>query len=174
MKRITATKNLILDALSAKPGSFGTLYIDQDDIGGHIITLNTGNTGIIVLNTLPRARTELNWKRTDREVNWTSLVLDPGIKPTTLPTIRIDDRLDTLEVLHSLPDSEILMSVNDGPWINYPGLFSIGAVDRPPGYWKFKIKEGFNPPRLESGISSSLQVYAAKKGFTFKFPVPLA
>lgn len=173
MKKAVVSSATTVNALPATPGQTGILIIVQDDIGGNVVSLSPLNKGTVVLNTLPRAITELKWMRIDTSAYWETRVLEPGIVPTTLPTINLDDYYDTLEVYHSLPDSEILMSVNNGPWVPYPGKFSIGAVDRPAGYWKFMIK-GLEPTRLPSAIASSLPARSIKKGFTYTFNFKLA
>lgn len=172
MEKIILTQDTVVTAFDRSAGEDGKLIVVQDDEGGHLITYKDGELGgNVILDTYPRSIMILEWIRDDVNVYWTSRIAKPGIEPTSIPTIRIDDYLDTLEVFHFFPDSEILMSVNNGPWVQYPGKFNIGAVDRPAGYWRFKVKEGVD--RIESKIAYSLPTHAVKIGFPETLPFKL-
>lgn len=168
MYKSVISSDVTVGAILSPAGTKGTLIIVQDDLGGHLTSLAPNNKGTsIVLNTLPRAVTELTFIKTDNDAYWTSRVLDPGIQITQVPVFRIDDLYDTLEILHSFNDSDILISTNDGPYVEYTGPFSIGAVDRPAGYWKTKVKA--TPNRMESAVANSLATSSIKKGFDYTF-----
>lgn len=178
MKKVIINRDIRVTALEQPPGATGILLVKQNDEGGHVITLAAGNsfsTGqtSIVLNTFPRAVTRLYWERYDVGAFWRSETVDPGIKPTTRPTIAIDDYYDTLDVYHQLGYSAIEMSIDNGPWQDFTGPFNIGAVDRPAGYWRFKIK-ALEPTRLESKIAYSLPTSSIKEGFPYVLPLTLS
>src|SRR5690606_17593445 len=56
----------------------------------------------------------------------------------------------------SLPISEILVSENNGPFVQYTGPISVGNFNRPAGYWRFKIKAATG--RAESIVIKSTAV----------------
>ena len=69
------------------------------------------------------------------------------------PAVQGDDALDILSASSPLGASEILVSENGGSWIVYNGPISVGNIDRPQGYWQFKIKSAAG--RNESVVSLS-------------------
>lgn len=171
VRKAIISTDITVSAGEGRLGESGVLIIKQDDKGGHLIKFAEGSYGSVVLNTLPRAITQFDWVRTDEGIYFTSRAISEGLRTTQVPTISINDYYDTLEVFFPFPNSELLMSVNWGPWVPYNGKINIGAFDRPAGYWRFKIKEAVG--RLESEISESLPVFAAKKGFPYVLPVKL-
>jgi hypothetical protein len=77
----------------------------------------------------------------------------PNTNPAA-PTIISDDNANTIDATHTLGDSEILLSVNNGPFNQFNGnVISFGNVSLPGGYYKFKIKSA--PGRNESPVASS-------------------
>ncbi|WP_145859040.1 hypothetical protein [Pedobacter suwonensis] len=77
----------------------------------------------------------------------------PGNVTPVAPTLAANDTNNTLSASHALGASEIVMSVNGAAYIAYPGTISVGDVDRPAGYWKFKIKSATG--RNESPVVNS-------------------
>ena len=172
IKVSTITTDITIDASSATPGITGKLLVIVDDEGNHIVNYADGNVGDkIPTNSLPRAETEFSWYKTNKKTIWNVKIISEGIEQTTIPTISLDNYFYTLEVFHFEDDSEILMSVNGGPWIQYPGKFNVDQVDRPAGYWQFKIKEGVD--RIESKVAFSLPLSAIRRGFPEIIPVLL-
>lgn len=84
-------------------------------------------------------------------------VIEPGDIPETItpepPTLTANDTLNTLTAAHALGNSEILVSVNGAAYVQYTGVINVGDVDRPAGYWKFKIKAA--QYRNESAVVNS-------------------
>lgn len=76
------------------------------------------------------------------------LIVQKNIIVPTSPVVTSDDEKNTITVSHSFGQSEILVSENNGTYQQYAGPLSVGNVDRPAGYWKFKIKEAVD--RVES------------------------
>lgn len=169
-----ATGNVKVNALDTQPGMSGVLIIKQDDLGGHRITLDTGNNGAaIIINTNPRAETRLSWERYDDAVYWKNEIITTGLLATTLPIFAINDYYNTLDIFHQLGYTEIEISTNNGPWVQFIGPITIGAVDRPRGYWRARIKAN-EPTRLVSGISYSNPVFAAQFGFNYTLNLKLS
>lgn len=172
IKKSILTDDVNIGAMTAIQGMFGKLLLVQDDEGNHVMNYKTNNIGEkIPTNTLPRAVTELNWFKDDVRAWWTVRVLFEGIEPTPIPTIALDNYYFTLEVFDFYDDSEILMSVNGGAWVPYPGKFSVAQINRPAGYWRFKVKEAEG--RIESKIASSLPLSAVRTGFAMPLPITL-
>jgi len=73
----------------------------------------------------------------------------PIIVPSP-PTIVANDQLDTIEATHQVYPNNIVVSINNNSYEKYNGHLSVGNVNRPEGYFKFKIEAGFN--RTESSI----------------------
>jgi hypothetical protein len=69
------------------------------------------------------------------------------------PTLLADDLANTLTAFHSLGTTEILVSVNGGPFTTFTGMINVGNLSRPTGYWRFKIKASLQ--RNESAVVSS-------------------
>ncbi|MCW3081047.1 T9SS type A sorting domain-containing protein, partial [Segetibacter sp.] len=69
------------------------------------------------------------------------------------PDLSADDAANTLTAFHSLGTTEILVSVNGGPFAVFTGMINVGNVSRPAGYWRFKIKAALQ--RDESSVVSS-------------------
>jgi hypothetical protein len=71
------------------------------------------------------------------------------------PTIIADDTANTIDASSSqYPDSEILISINNNSYIQFDGNpISVGNIDVPAGYYKFKIKSATG--RNESPVASS-------------------
>lgn len=70
------------------------------------------------------------------------------------PTIVADDVANTLTATHPLGNSEILVSENGSPFVQYTGSINVGVAERPEGYWRFKTKASL-PERNESDIAKS-------------------
>jgi len=173
MQKVVISQDAVINANVNSAGQRGVLILKVNDDGGYKYSFAEGNIGNTILNTLPRAQTRLYWERYDDLVRWTSDIIMEGIKPTPIPVFAIDDYYDTLEVFSSYADSEILLSTDNGPFLPYPGKFNIGAVDRPAGYWKAKVKS-LEPSRLESYIAYSLPTHSVKVGFPFVLPLTLS
>jgi hypothetical protein len=167
MYKAVVTRDVTVGSITSPAGDEGRLILVQDDLGGHKSTLAPGNKGdAIVLNTLPRAITSLQWYKDDTGVYWTSKIMNPGIKPTSKPVFQLNDYLNTLDIFHELGYTQIELSTDGGPWLQFTGPFSFGAVDRPKGYWRARVK-GLEPTRLVSAISYSNPVNAAQIGFEY-------
>jgi hypothetical protein len=70
------------------------------------------------------------------------------------PTIIADDTANTIDATHTLGDSEIMVSENNGSYVQFDGTpISVGDVARAAGYYKFKIKSATG--RNESAVASS-------------------
>jgi hypothetical protein len=69
------------------------------------------------------------------------------------PTFLADDAANTLIVTHPLGNSDILVSENEGAFVQYTGQINVGDVARAAGYWKFKTKAGSG--RNESAVVNS-------------------
>jgi hypothetical protein len=85
--------------------------------------------------------------------NESEIAESPAFTFTTTPAapqLLANDETNTITVFHELGLSEILVSENDGAYVSYSGQINIGNVDRPFGYWKFKIKAA--QQRYESSV----------------------
>lgn len=165
----------IIDGMSRAPGDNGILILKQDDQGARYYQMTTspGNIGNIYNDSfLPRAMIALSWYRDDENCYWSIDRVIKGIYPTTAPVFRVDDFNNVLEVFHSLPTSEVLISENNGPWTPYTGPINAGPVDRPFGYWRAYIPA--DETRTESPIAYSLPFHAANIGFTYTFNYQLS
>jgi len=69
------------------------------------------------------------------------------------PALTANDTANTLSASHPLGASEIVVSENNGTFAAYTGTINVGNVNRPAGYWKFKIKAAAG--RNESSVASS-------------------
>lgn len=69
------------------------------------------------------------------------------------PLVTGDDSLNKLSASHTLGDSEIVVSENNGAFQPYSGEILVGNVARANGYWKFKVKAA--PGRNESPVAES-------------------
>ncbi|QPH39940.1 right-handed parallel beta-helix repeat-containing protein [Pedobacter endophyticus] len=56
------------------------------------------------------------------------------------PVVTGDDKTNILSGKHDLYGSDIVVSENGGAFQAYTAAINVGNVDRPAGYWKFKIK----------------------------------
>lgn len=157
----------VISGMGRTPGESGILVVKQDDISGRNFTLGgEGNIGTVgAQDALPREIYTLRWYRTDEHCFWEMGDKVKGIFSTVIPVIRVDDYLNELEVLHHLPDSELEISVNNGPWIQYTGTMQIGAVDRPAGYYRARVKD--DPSRTVSPIAYSLPFKSQTEGFPY-------
>lgn len=78
----------------------------------------------------------------------------PANTTPAAPTIIANDTADTIDATHALGDSEILVSINNGAYVQFDGTpIAVGDVARAAGYYKFKIKAATG--RNESPIASS-------------------
>lgn len=176
IQKIVLDRSLtLIDGSNREPGDSGVLILKQDDSGARYYRLsdNPINVGSILNNNyLPRARIALRWYRDDESCYWTIDRVIKGVYPTTPPVFRVDDFNNRLEIFHSLPLTEVLISENNGPWVPYSGPIQVGAVDRPGGYWKAYIPE--TETRTESPIAYSLPFNAGSKGFPYTFNFQLS
>lgn len=169
MQKITLT-NLenFVDGSQRIPGEEGILIARQDDFGARFLYLkengiNKGN--IYNRNDLPRAETTYHWYRTDNYCFWEIGDMIKGILPTPKPVFFANDYTNEIYVLHDGYNSDVLVSENNGPWIPNPGVISVGAVDRPAGYWRAYVPA--NAWRTESPMAYSLPFHAAHFGFDY-------
>lgn len=164
-----------VDGMSRSPGDSGVLILKQDDEGARYYQMadTPGNVGDIYRdNFLPRSIITLEWYRDDERCYWQIGHIIKGIYPTTPPVFRVDDYNNTLEIFHTLPHDQILVSENNGPWLPYTGIINVGPIDRPEGYWRAYI-EG-NESRTQSPMAYSLPFRAINKGFTYTFDFNLS
>ena len=90
--------------------------------------------------------------------NESGISLSPEFTMTVTPdapTLSVSSTSNTLSASHPFGNSEILVSVNNGPYNAYVGSIFVGNVARPVGYWKFKVKAA--QKRNESAIANSPQ-----------------
>lgn len=85
-------------------------------------------------------------------VDLTYTIRNAKSKPTP-PVISADDVMNTLSASHELGSTEILVSENSGVFMSYTGTIDVDNVDRPYGYWRFKIRG--TEERYESDIAYS-------------------
>ncbi|MGI8637604.1 MAG: PA14 domain-containing protein, partial [Segetibacter sp.] len=65
------------------------------------------------------------------------------------PIVTADYSAKTLIASHQLGNSEILVSENNGEYVQYTGAINVGNVARPAAYWQFKIK-----PAIQRNVSA--------------------
>lgn len=178
MKSTLNLDNVYIDGSTALPGTSGYLIIRQDDIASRRLYIlpesnNLGTLGSVgTNNVLPRAVTTIHWYRDDEYCYWRLQDVVKGIYPTIKPVFRVDDVANTLEVHHQLPSSEMEISTNNGPWVQYTGTIYVGPVNRPAGYFRARVKD--HPSRTTSPIAYSLPFNAVIKGFPYKFNFKLS
>lgn len=171
VQKVTLDRDgVYLDGMHRSPGDSGILLVVQDDTASRRFYLSEGgNRGNIYINNhLPRAITAYDWFRDDKYCFWRIRETVKGIFPTIKPVFRANDRENTLEVLHRLPDSELEISINGGPWIPYEGPIDVGVVDRPAGYWRARVKPNLEE-RTNSPIEYSLPFHVEDTGFPYTF-----
>ncbi len=97
VKKIILTADAVLKAPSKQAGQEGVLIVVQDEIGGHLITLDEGNVGSSSIGYKPGAITQLEWLRDDMFVYWKSIILtaDENILPPSKITDLIVELADT-------------------------------------------------------------------------------
>ncbi|MCX3264021.1 right-handed parallel beta-helix repeat-containing protein [Pedobacter agri] len=128
-----------------------------------LVSENGGNyksyTGVINVGDINRA--EGYWKfKIEASINRleSDIVSSPAFTLTkeTLPPVIVTDNIaNTLTATHDLFPENIVYSENYGDFIPYTSPISVGKLQRPSGYWRFKIVAGVN--RKESTIVNSPQ-----------------
>jgi len=93
-------------------------------------------------------------------VNFTTKLA--GATTPTPPIVTGNDTANTLIATHATYPNDIVVSTNNSPYVDYTETILVGNVDRPAGYWKFKIKAAL-PGRNESSIVSSPVFTAAEE-----------
>lgn len=89
---------------------------------------------------------------------------DLPTKPQALPpVITQDDTANTISASHDLGIENILVSTNDGAYVQYTGVISVGDVALSAGYFKFKTKETEDFAESDPALSAAFTSAAKPK-----------